>query len=75
MPAFMAITSNSVEATEQGVAAGTVSSAQGFGIIVGPLLSTILYKISPEAPFFFASLIFAILVIISLLYKKKGIVC
>nr|WP_306458730.1 MFS transporter [Aliarcobacter vitoriensis] len=75
MPAFMAITSNSVEANEQGVAAGTVSSAQGFGIIVGPLLSTILYKISPEAPFFFASLIFAILVIISLLYKRKGILC
>lgn len=75
MPAFMAITSNNVEANEQGVAAGTVSSAQGFGIIVGPLLSTVLYKISPEAPFFFASLIFSILVIISLLYKKKGILC
>ncbi|RBQ27408.1 MFS transporter [Arcobacter sp. CECT 9188] len=75
MPAFMAITSNSVEANEQGVAAGTVSSAQGFGIIVGPLLSTVLYKISPEFPFLFASFIFAILVIISALYNKKGIVC
>ncbi len=75
MPAFMAITSNSVEASEQGVASGTVSSAQGFGIIVGPLLSTVLYKISPEVPFLFASFIFAILVIISLLYKRKGIIC
>lgn len=75
MPAFMAITSNSVNANEQGVAAGTVSSVQGFGIIVGPLLSTVLYKISPEFPFLFASLIFSILVIISLLYKKKGILC
>ncbi len=75
MPAFMAITSNSVEASEQGVASGTVSSAQGFGIIVGPLLSTVLYKISPEVPFLFASFIFAILVIISLLYKKRGILC
>ncbi|OCL93920.1 MFS transporter [Aliarcobacter thereius] len=75
MPAFMAITSNSVEANEQGVAAGTVSSAQGFGIIVGPILSTVLYKISPEFPFLFASFIFAILVIISLLFKKRGIVC
>jgi len=75
MPAFMAITANSVKASEQGVAAGTVSSAQGFGIIVGPLLSTVLYKISPEIPFLFASFIFAILVIISALYKKRGLVC
>lgn len=75
MPAFMAITSNSVNAHEQGVAAGTVSSAQGFGIIVGPLLSTVLYKISPEFPFIFASLIFAILVTISLSYKKRGFGC
>lgn len=72
MPAFSAITANSVEAKEQGVAAGTVSSTQGLGIILGPLLSTILYGISPEFPFLFAGATFVILVMISLWYRKRG---
>ena len=73
MSAFLAITANSVKSHEQGIAAGTVSSAQGLGIIIGPILSTILYKISPEFPFIFAGIVFIILVIISLLYKKGGL--
>ncbi|MGB5919503.1 MFS transporter [Arcobacter sp.] len=76
MPAFLAITANSVETHEQGIAAGTVSSAQGFGIIVGPLLSTLLYSINPNFPFVFAGIIFIVLFIISLLYKKtKVVIC
>ncbi|ADG92204.1 major facilitator superfamily MFS_1 [Arcobacter nitrofigilis DSM 7299] len=75
MPAFLAITANSVEAHEQGIAAGTVSSAQGLGIIVGPLLSTILYSINPNFPFVFAGITFIILFAVSLLYKKTKVIC
>ncbi|PHO10511.1 MFS transporter [Malaciobacter canalis] len=71
MPAFLAITANSVQEHEQGVAAGTVSAAQGLGIIIGPLLSTMLYQIKPEIPFIFSATTFLVLTIISLSYKKK----
>ncbi|NVJ54534.1 MAG: MFS transporter [Campylobacteraceae bacterium] len=70
MPAFLAITANSVQEHEQGVAAGTVSAAQGLGIIVGPLLSTMLYEIAPEIPFLFSAITFLFLTIISLSYKR-----
>ncbi|WP_419774582.1 MFS transporter [Halarcobacter sp.] len=74
MPAFLAITANSVQEHEQGVAAGTVSAAQGLGIIIGPLLSTILYEIKPEIPFLFSAVTFLLLTIISLSYKKEDVI-
>lgn len=60
-PAFQAMAANSVSEVEQGVAAGTVSSAQGLGIIIGPLLSTALYGFDPILPFVIAALAFALL--------------
>lgn len=50
-PAFQALAANAVEAHEQGAAAGTVASAQGMGMIAGPLLGTLLYGLSPVAPY------------------------
>ncbi|MDD2640361.1 MAG: MFS transporter [Arcobacteraceae bacterium] len=69
MPAFLALTANNVLAHEQGVAAGTVSSAQGLGIIIGPLLSTFLYKFNPIIPFMVAAFAFALLTYITLKHK------
>ncbi|MFT3755730.1 MAG: MFS transporter [Pseudoxanthomonas sp.] len=54
-PSIMALTADSVQPHEQGVAAGTVSSMQGFGLMVGPLLGTLLYRWAPVAPYLFAS--------------------
>ncbi len=59
MPAFQAITANSVSKDEQGAAAGTVSAFQGIGIIAGPLASTMLYGINPSLPFIVAASAFA----------------
>ena len=50
-PAVQALTADSVEAHEQGAAAGTVASMQGFSMIVGPLAGTLLYRVSPSAPY------------------------
>lgn len=50
-PAVQALTADSVDAHEQGAAAGTVSSMQGFSMIIGPLAGTLLYRISPSAPY------------------------
>ena len=50
-PAVQALTADCVEAHEQGAAAGTVASMQGFSMIVGPLAGTLLYRLSPSAPY------------------------
>lgn len=71
-PAFQTLAVNLVTKEEQGAAAGTVSAAQGFGIIVGPLVSTIVYKIDPIAPFVLVSIAFAILGLISFKAVKKN---
>lgn len=70
-PAFQALAANSVGADEQGAAAGTVSSAQGMGIIIGPLASTALYQLAPLLPFLVASLAFATLTIMAFLTLRK----
>lgn len=71
IPAYMTITANSVEAHEQGVAAGTVSSMNGFAVILAPLLSTALYEIDLIFPFVFSGVAFLILIFISLFYRKN----
>ena len=71
-PAFQALASNAVSKNEQGAAAGTVSAAQGIGIIAGPLLSTLFYGIDPSLPFFAAVAAFAVLTVYS--WKSREVV-
>lgn len=71
MPSVSALTANSVSDKEQGIAAGTISSVQGIGIIIGPLVSTLLYKLSPETPFLFTSFTFLVLLIMAFFYKEQ----
>lgn len=70
-PSIMSITANSVEDHEQGYAAGTVSSANGIGMILGPLVSTILYGFSSSLPFVFSGLLFFILLL--LIYRNSDV--
>lgn len=59
-PAFAAMAANAVAAHEQGAAAGTVSAAQGIGMVLGPLLGAILYGIAPAVPFVTGAVLLAI---------------
>ena len=70
-PAFQTLAVNLVTKEEQGAASGTVSAAQGLGIIFGPLISTLIYQISPIIPFVLASFIFFILGSVAFKYDKK----
>lgn len=70
-PAFQTLAINAVDKNEQGAASGTVSAAQGIGMTLGPLLSTIIYKITPLAPFIFVAIIFAILAFITFKFYTK----
>lgn len=55
LPCLQALTANSVNASEQGLAAGTLSSAQGMATVVSPLLFTMLYQWHWLAPYALAS--------------------
>lgn len=50
-PAFGALAANAVEPHEQGAAAGTIGSAQGLGIILGPLVGSAVYALHIAAPY------------------------
>ncbi len=70
-PAFQTLAVNLVTKHEQGAASGTVSAAQGMGIVLGPIVSTTLYQFSPTLPFIFVSFAFVILFFISFKHTKK----
>lgn len=50
-PNFQALAANAVERHEQGAAAGTLSAAQGLGMVLGPVVGTLLYRVSPTLPY------------------------
>ncbi|MEE4450549.1 MFS transporter [Novosphingobium resinovorum] len=50
-PSVSALAANSVEAHDQGAAAGTVAAAQGLGVILGPIAGTFVYGIDNGAPY------------------------
>ncbi|RZL65845.1 MAG: MFS transporter [Variovorax sp.] len=70
-PSFQAMAANAVERHEQGAAAGTVSAAQGLGMVIGPLAGTLLYRFSPGLPYL---LIGSALVLLSLftLFRQRN---
>lgn len=70
-PAFQTLAVNLVTKHEQGAASGTVSAAQGMGMVVAPIASTLLYQINPIVPFIFTAIAFGILFIISFIHIKK----
>jgi len=70
-PAYQTLAVNLVKKEEQGASAGTVSAAQGVGMIVGPMVSTLIYKIDPIAPFVVVSVLFFILGLLALQYHRK----
>ncbi|ARU06905.1 MFS transporter [Comamonas serinivorans] len=50
-PNFQAMAANAVQPHEQGAAAGTLSAAQGLGMVLGPIVGTLLYRQSPSLPY------------------------
>lgn len=61
-PSISALVANSVEAHEQGAAAGAVGAAQGLGAAVAPLVGTLVYALNLGAPYLLVA--FALLAVI-----------
>ncbi|UFN47867.1 MFS transporter [Roseomonas sp. OT10] len=50
-PGFSAMAANSVGPAEQGGAAGAAGTAQGLGMLVGPVAGSLLYMLDPALPY------------------------
>lgn len=69
-PAFQTMAVNNVTISEQGIASGTVSSAQGLGMVFAPVISTSLYSLHPQLAFWAVVVAFGI-VFLSVFAKKE----
>lgn len=65
-PAAQALAANSVQAEEQGLAAGTLSAAQGLASVVSPLTFTLLYQWHWVLPYLLAGLLLCMLSVLAL---------
>lgn len=72
-PSFQSMAANSVSATEQGAAAGTVATAQGLAMVIGPIGATYLYGITPALPFISAAVALTILAVIAFRHKLSAV--
>ncbi|MCW4456490.1 MFS transporter [Flavobacterium sp. MXW15] len=72
-PSFQALAADSVQAHEQGAAAGTVASVQGSGMVVGPLLGTLLYRWSPGAPYLLVAAVLLALALAAALHRTEEV--
>ncbi|MFT3815832.1 MAG: MFS transporter [Acidovorax sp.] len=58
-PSVTALAANAVHVNEQGATAGTVGAAHGLGMIVGPLVGTLVYDIDPGVPYALVAVLLA----------------
>lgn len=72
-PSVQTLASQSVDADEQGVAAGSVTAVQGFGTVITPMICTLLYEITPATPYALAAVVLALLALIVLMHRPKSL--
>lgn len=70
-PSFQSLASQAVGEHEQGVAAGSVSSAQGLSMVIAPLVSTFFYEINPFLPFLSAAVLLFLLLSCAFIQFRK----
>lgn len=68
-PAMQSIASKNVQSDEQGIAAGSVAAAQGFAMVIAPILSTLIYEINPLYPYLTIIVLLSILLFYTLIHK------
>jgi MFS transporter, DHA1 family, tetracycline resistance protein len=64
-PAFGAIASTAVETHEVGAAAGTVGAAQAMGMVAGPIIATLVFKIEPRYPYYMIAGFLAVMAVMA----------
>ncbi|HGM6771230.1 TPA: MFS transporter [Stenotrophomonas maltophilia] len=72
-PSFQALAADAVQAHEQGAAAGTVAAAQGVGMVVGPMLGTLLYRGGPSLPYLLVGVLLLLLCVLAATHRMKEV--
>lgn len=70
-PSFQALAADSVQAHEQGAAAGAVASVQGLGMVIGPMVGTLLYRAAPSAPYLLVGAVLLGLAAVATLHGRR----
>lgn len=70
-PSFQALAADSVDAHEQGAAAGAVASVQGFGMVIGPMVGTLLYRVAPPLPYLLVGVLLLALSVAAALHARR----
>ncbi|HDS1034930.1 TPA: MFS transporter, partial [Stenotrophomonas maltophilia] len=70
-PSFQALAADAVQAHEQGAAAGTVAAAQGLGMVVGPMLGTLLYRGGASLPYLLVGALLLLLCGLATAHRTK----
>ena len=70
-PSFQALAADSVEAHEQGAAAGAVAAVQGLGMVIGPMVGTLLYRVAPSVPYLLVGAVLSALALAALLQGRR----
>ncbi len=65
LPGYLAGASLAVSADRQGAVAGFSAASQGIGLILGPVVSTMLYEVEPDLPL---ECLFALMLLLFLLF-------
>ncbi len=71
-PSFQALAADSVDAHEQGAAAGAVASVQGFGMVIGPMVGTLLYRVTPSLPYLLVGVLLLTLSVAAALHARRA---
>ncbi|WNH52284.1 MFS transporter [Stenotrophomonas oahuensis] len=71
-PSFQALAADSVDAHEQGAAAGAVASVQGFGMVIGPMVGTLLYRVIPSLPYLLVGVLLLTLSVAAALHARRA---
>lgn len=71
-PNFQAMAANAVQPHEQGAAAGTLSAAQGLGMVLGPLAGTLLYHVAPALPYLLVGMALMVLSLFTILRHRMS---
>ena len=71
-PSFQALAADSVDAHEQGAAAGAVASVQGLGMVIGPMVGTLLYRLAPPLPYLLVGVLLLALSLAAALHARRA---
>ncbi len=69
-PSVLAWAMQTASAAQHGLVAGTVSSAQGLGIVAGPIVGASIYSLSIQGPYVFITLLMAVTALWCLIRRR-----